>query len=82
MSTEMDVVKMLTDVAVLQEKVNHLTDMLEKQNKVLERQDAVLENLVALANQGKGSLWMLITVGAFIGALVTNLKSVWAFFVR
>ena len=78
----MEVVTMIADVAVLKKQVEHLTAMLEKQNAVLERQDRVLEELVALANKGKGSLWMFIALGGIIGAAVTNFKSLIQVLVR
>jgi hypothetical protein len=71
---------MLAEVAVLKEQVRHLTDLLEKQERVLHEQDKILKELVALAERGKGSLWMFITLGGLLGAVMSNFRGVIQFF--
>lgn len=79
-SFEIDV-RMLAEVEVLKEQVKHLTQLLEKQELVLREQDKVLKELVALAERGKGSLWMFVALGGVVGAIVTNFKSIVKLFV-
>jgi len=47
-----------------------------------EKQDRILEELVALANQGRGSMWILVTLGGFTGAVLSNVKTLAALLVR
>lgn len=68
-------VHMLAEVAVLKTQVKHLTDMLHDQKRILENQDKILSELMAMANRGKGSLYMFMALGGFLGALLSNLKA-------
>lgn len=47
-----------------------------------DKQDRILEELVALANQGRGSMWILVALGGFTGAILSNVKSLAALLVR
>lgn len=47
-----------------------------------EKQDRILEELVALANQGRGSMWILVALGGFTGAVLSNVKTLAALLVR
>lgn len=47
-----------------------------------DKQDKILEDLVALANQGRGSMWILVALGGLVGAVVSNLKTLAALFIR
>jgi hypothetical protein len=72
--------QMIADVATMKAEIKHLTDMLHDQKRVLDKQDRILEELVAMANKGKGSLWMLLAIGGFIGAVVSNISTIIGFF--
>lgn len=69
-------------LAVLSNEVKHLAAVISTQQTTLERQGETLEELIALKNQGKGSLWILITLGGLIGAIISNLKAIIMFFAR
>ena len=62
-------------VGVLTTKVEELTNKTDKQ-------DRILEDLVALANQGKGSMWILVSLGGVVGAIIGNLKTIAAILLR
>ena len=62
-------------IGVLTRRVEDLTEKTSKQ-------DRVLEDLVALANQGKGSMWILVTLGGVVGAVISNLKTIAAILLR
>ena len=66
---------MLAEIASLKTQVSFLTKMIEKQDLVLERQNIVLQELQAMANQGRGSLWMFLALGSIVGAIITNFHS-------
>jgi len=59
-----------------------LTSRVEDLTTKTERQDRVLEDLVAMANQGKGSMWILVTLGGVVGALMSNIKTIAAILLR
>lgn len=67
--TKSELLQLLTAVAVLTEQVKTLSQKTE-------RQDKILEELVALANQGRGSMWILVGLGGFVGAILGNLKAI------
>lgn len=62
-------------VAVLTEKLKHITQLLENHMQSStarsDKQQEALNNLVDLANKGKGSIWMLISLGGIIGAVIS-----------
>ena len=62
-------------IGVLTTKVEELTIKTDKQ-------DRILEDLVALANQGKGSMWILVTLGGAAGAILGNFKTIAALLLR
>jgi len=70
------------DVAVLKQQMEHMVAMLEQQNRNAEIQKKILDELVILAAQGKGSLWMFITLGGAIATFILNFKSIIDFFSR
>lgn len=72
--------QMLAEIAVLKTQVKHLTDLLHDQKRTLEKQDLILAQLTEMANKGKGSLWMLLALGGFIGAVVSNVSTIVGFF--
>lgn len=70
------------DVALLKQQMAHLVSMLEQQNRNAELQKKILDELVVLAAQGKGSLWMFITLGGAIATFILNFKNIIEFFSR
>jgi hypothetical protein len=44
---------------------------LDEQDKAMNEMRTDIKNLLAMANQGKGSLWVLTSVGAAVGAMLT-----------
>lgn len=66
---------LITTVATLAERVKTLADQVEKQ-------EVEIKNLVALANRGKGSVWILMGVGGAAGALLANVKAFIPLFFR
>jgi hypothetical protein len=62
-------------VAVLEERLTSILFSFDEQKKLMQRQQETLDHLVALANQGKGSIWMFITLGGVVGALISNITS-------
>lgn len=62
-------------VATLVERINHLV-------KTVEAQERTVEELVALANKGKGSAWVLMGFGGIAGFILSNAKSILQFFLR
>jgi prefoldin subunit 5 len=61
-----DTTQVEIQVARLEEQMKTITAMIEKQQESIDQ-------LTALANQGKGSIWMFITLGGFVGAAVSNI---------
>lgn len=68
--------QLIADVATMKTEIKHLTDMLHEQKRSMRRQDEILEELVAMANKGKGSLWMFLLLGGIVGSLLSNLKGI------
>lgn len=62
-------------IGVLTTRVEDLTNKTDKQ-------DRILEELVALANQGRGSMWILVTLGGLVGAVMSNIKTLVTVFAR
>lgn len=69
------IIQLLNNVAVLTAKVEQLTEQVQQQ-------DDEIKKLVALAEQGKGSVWMLMAIGGVVGAALSNAKSLLAVLVR
>lgn len=65
---------MLADLAALKTQVIFITKLIEKQDIILEKQSDALRELQDLANKGKGSIWMFLALGGFVGSVVTNLE--------
>lgn len=74
---ELDVLDSLAELkaksAVLETKVTLLIE------RDASKQRAI-EELVADKNKGKGALWMLVTIGGLVGALLSNLKTLISLF--
>lgn len=56
------------DFGALEAKVDHL-------EKVVTSQSAKIDQLLELANHGKGALWAMIAVSSLLGAIATKLVS-------
>jgi hypothetical protein len=63
------------DVQQLKIAVAQLTLQLQILTKQAEKQQTILEDLVAMANKGKGSIWMFMAMGGIIGAILSNAKA-------
>lgn len=68
-------IELLNNVAVLTQRVQTLTDTVKQQEEEIKK-------LIAMAEQGKGSLWMLITISGVAGAALSNAKALLAAFIR
>lgn len=68
-------IELLNQVAVLTSRVEALTDTVRKQEDEIKK-------LVAMAEQGKGSVWMLMAIGGVVGAALSNAKTLVAAFIR
>ena len=77
-----DVVELKVTLARVLERLDAMSKKLEAQDATLEEQGTRISQLISLADQGRGSVWMLITVGGFIGVVITNAKAILQFFVR
>ena len=73
--TTEQIIELLNNVAVLSSRVEQLT-------ATVQQQDQEIRKLIAMAEQGKGSVWMLMVVGGFVGALLSNAKTLIAAFIR
>lgn len=77
-----DVVELKVTLARVLERLDAMSKKLEAQDTILEEQGTRISQLISLADQGRGSVWMLITVGGFIGAVITNAKALLQFVAR
>ena len=77
-----EVIETKVTLARVLERLDFVTKKLEEQDEVLKTQASQISMLISLADQGKGSVWMLITVGGFVGAIITNAKAILQFFAR
>lgn len=71
-----------TELIQLHVAIGVLTSSVEELTRKTTKQDHVLEELVALANQGKGSVWILVTLGGLTGAILGNIKTIIAVLMR
>ena len=77
-----EVIELKVDMAKVLEQLKAVTKTLEAQDRMIEDQGKKIATLISLADQGRGSVWMLITVGGFIGAVISNAKGLLQFFAR
>ena len=73
--SKQELINLHVAIGVLTTRVGELATRTEKQ-------DRILEELVALANQGRGSMWILVALGGFTGAVLSNVKTLAALLVR
>ena len=69
MSFEIDPVR----YGVLWQKVEDYERKLSSMEKKMDKMEANLEQLVAMANRSKGSLWALMGVASFVGGAISIL---------
>lgn len=64
-------------VAELKKDVYYLTrmmtDYIQRQDKVNEKQQDILDKLDGYADRGKGSIWILISIGSIITVILSNI---------
>jgi len=82
MSTSDDITVSKSELIGLHVAIGVLTRGVEELTEKTSRQDRVLEDLVALANQGKGSMWILVALGGAVGAILSNIKTLATLLVR
>jgi len=82
MSVSDDIPVSKSELMGLHVAIGVLTTRVEDLTEKTSRQDRILEDLVALANQGKGSMWILVTLGGAVGAILSNLKTIAAILIR
>jgi len=82
MSVSDDIPVSKSELMGLHVAIGVLTTRVEDLTEKTSRQDRILEDLVALANQGKGSMWILVTLGGAVGAILSNLKTIAAILLR
>ena len=62
-----------TDLIELKIAVGIMTAQITALTKIVERQSKDMEDLIALANKGKGAYWILIALGGLAGAIAAKL---------
>lgn len=67
MSFEIDPVR----YGVLWQKVEDYERKLSSMEKKMDKMEANIEQLVAMANRSKGSLWALMGVASVVGAIIS-----------
>ena len=61
------------DLIELKIAVGIMTAQIAALTKIVERQSRDMEDLITLANKGKGAYWILITLGGLAGAIAAKL---------
>ena len=61
------------DLVDLKVAVGIMTSQLASLSKIVEKQSKDMEDLIALANKGKGASWILIGMGGIAGAITSKL---------
>ena len=77
-----EVIEMKVTLARVLERLDSMSKTLEAQDEMIKEQGNKIATLVSLADQGKGSIWMLLAVGGFIGAVISNAKAILQFFAK
>lgn len=75
-----DIVQLKIDMGVLIERIRGIQVTLDNQDAIIKTQTDQIAQLVSLADQGRGSIWMLLAVGGVVGAIISNAKSILKFF--
>lgn len=79
---DQEVVELKVTLARVLERLDAMNRTMSTQEEIIEKQGEQIAKLVSLADQGRGSIWMLLTVGGFIGALISNTKAILSFFAK
>ena len=79
---DQEVVELKVTLARVLERLDAMNRTMSIQEEIIEKQGEQISKLVSLADQGRGSIWMLLTVGGFIGALISNAKAILSFFAK
>lgn len=82
MTNSDDIVLSKRELIDLHVAIGVLTTRVAELASKADKQDKILEDLVALANQGRGSMWILVTLGGCVGALLGNIKAIAALLLR
>lgn len=72
MSTDETLVELKISVALLSQRMEGLESLMA-------RQSTILEELNALKNQGKGTIWLLVGLGTAFGTFISNIKPILTF---
>lgn len=79
---DQEVVELKVTLARVLERLDAMNRTMSTQEEIIEKQGEQIAKLVSLADQGRGSIWMLLTVGGFIGAVISNAKAILSFFAK
>jgi energy-converting hydrogenase Eha subunit F len=60
-------------------KYGKLVAQVESMEKKIDKLEANMEELLELANRGKGGFWMGMTIASIVGGVVTFITSHWTF---
>lgn len=60
-------------------KYGKLVAQVEAMEKKIDKLETGMEQLLELANKGKGGFWMGMTIASIVGGLVTFITSHWTF---
>ena len=58
-------------------KYGKLVAQVESMEKKIDKLEANMEELLELANRGKGGFWMGMTIASIVGGIVTFITSHW-----
>lgn len=70
-----DLVELKVAIGIMATKLEALTSNVVAQGEII-------EELVALSNQGRGAAWVLIGMGGIAGAFLSNIKYFLSIFAR
>lgn len=73
--TQEQLLSLFTSIATLTEQVKQL-------NETVQQQDQEIKKLISMAEQGKGSVWMLMAVGGVLGAIISHAKALFPLLAR
>jgi hypothetical protein len=79
---DMEVIELKVTLARVLERLESMNRHLEAQDEIIKQQGDQISRLVSLADQGRGSIWVLITAGGFMGVVLSNAKAILQFFSR
>lgn len=64
------------------QNIAELKTMVTALNKQVSDQGDEIQELKLLAERGRGSLWMLMTLGGLVGAFISNIKTIIGLIIR